>query len=75
MVRFLYAGYLAFALYIIYPMVQNYLAADEACLRGASSMSVAAAATPAASDAHARRSNCALEARVSVVAGRSGEIR
>ncbi|KVT72422.1 hypothetical protein WK56_13075 [Burkholderia ubonensis] len=73
MVRLLYAGYLAFALYIIYPMVQNYLAADEACLRAASSMSVAAAVTPAASDAHARKRNCALEARINVVAGRSGE--
>ncbi|KUZ59760.1 hypothetical protein WI38_22320 [Burkholderia ubonensis] len=73
MVRLLYAGYLAFALYIIYPMVQNYLAADEACLRGASSMSVAAAVAPPASDA--RKRNCALEARVNVVAGRSGEVR
>lgn len=28
MVRFLYAGYLAFALYIIYPMVKDYLSTE-----------------------------------------------
>ncbi|MBN3815568.1 hypothetical protein G3N57_02660 [Paraburkholderia sp. Se-20369] len=72
MARFLYAGYLAFALYIIYPMVQNYLAADEACLRAASL--AGAAPDLAASQARVHRSDCALQARIGAVAGRAGEI-
>ncbi|MGZ2744752.1 hypothetical protein [Burkholderia stagnalis] len=70
--RFLYAGYLAFALYIIYPMVQNYLAADEACLRAASL--TAAAADLSASQVRAHRGDCAQQARIGAVAGRTSEV-
>lgn len=70
--RFLYVGYLAFALYIIYPMVQNYLAADEACLRAASL--TAAAVDLSASQAQAHRSSCAQQARIGAVAGRTSEL-
>ncbi|OXI63422.1 MULTISPECIES: hypothetical protein [Burkholderia] len=35
MVRFLYAGYLAFALYLLYPMVQNTLAFGVVCVSSA----------------------------------------
>ncbi|KVN30673.1 hypothetical protein WJ63_07765 [Burkholderia pyrrocinia] len=70
--RFLYVGYLAFALYIIYPMIQNYLAADAACLRAVSS--AGAAPGLSASQAQAHRGDCALQARIGAVAGRTSEV-
>ncbi|AOJ74317.1 hypothetical protein QZM46_14670 [Burkholderia vietnamiensis] len=52
MVRFLYAAYLAFALYLLYPMVQNTLAFSAGCIVGALPGGARDVPKPSASDAH-----------------------
>ncbi|MBY4829811.1 hypothetical protein [Burkholderia dolosa] len=52
--RLLYAGYLAFALYFLYPMVQRSLAFSAECVLSALPGTGRDMSTPAASDAHAR---------------------
>lgn len=65
MIRILYAGYLAFALCLVYPMVQSTLTASTACLRNVLPGNDAVARGSSASDV--RGADCA---RVEVVAGR-----
>ncbi|RQS20244.1 hypothetical protein [Burkholderia sp. Bp8998] len=69
MVRILYAGYLAFALYLLYPMVQNTLTVSADCVLGALPGRARDRPAPSASDAHASR--CAATTQI---AERSPEI-
>lgn len=64
MVRLLYAGYLAFALYLLYPMVQNTLNFSTDCVLGALPGAARDVATPAASDAHAHARRCVATAQI-----------
>lgn len=75
MVRFLYAGYLALALYIIYPMVQDYLSTEAACLRIVSQTGVAAIFKEPDDRAGTRdhKTDCAAEARIGAIAGRASD--
>ncbi|AIO33211.1 hypothetical protein DM39_1552 [Burkholderia cenocepacia] len=66
MIRILYAGYLAFALCLVYPMVQSTVTASAACLRYALPGNGPIARSASASDVHA--ADCA---RPEVVAGRT----
>ncbi|HEJ2439448.1 hypothetical protein [Burkholderia multivorans] len=61
MIRFVYAGYLAFALFLLYPMVQGAVTTSTACLRSALPGNGAVAAARPASDAHAH--DCVLGSR------------
>ncbi|CAM2168158.1 conserved hypothetical protein [Burkholderia latens] len=63
MVRLLYAGYLAFALYLLYPMVQNTLNFSTECVLGALPGAAHDGPKPAVSDAHAR--SCVATAQIS----------
>ncbi|WP_080599376.1 hypothetical protein [Burkholderia cepacia] len=71
MVRILYAGYLAFALYFLYPMVQNTLTFSTDCVRSALPGGTHDMPKPSASDAHAPGNSCVLSA---LVAERSPQI-
>lgn len=64
MVRVLYAGYLAFALYLLYPMVQNTLTFSTECVLGALPGGNRDLSKPSASDAHARASRCVATAQI-----------
>ncbi|WP_322039185.1 hypothetical protein [Burkholderia diffusa] len=55
MVRILYAGYLALALYLLYPMIQNPLTFSTDCVLGALPGGTRDRPKPSASDAHASR--------------------
>ncbi|MBJ9966729.1 hypothetical protein LGM43_23080 [Burkholderia seminalis] len=70
MVRILYAGYLAFALYLLYPMVQNTLAFSTDCVRNA----LPGLSTSPASgvDGHANR--CVPTTQAGAATGRIAEI-
>ncbi|MBU9679132.1 hypothetical protein KTF37_19975 [Burkholderia multivorans] len=61
MIRFVYAGYLAFALFLLYPMVQGAVMTSTACLRSALPGNGPVAAARPSSDAHAH--DCALGSR------------
>ncbi|KAB0643555.1 hypothetical protein [Burkholderia latens] len=65
MVRLLYAGYLAFALYLLYPMVQNTLNFSTDCVLGALPGGVRELPKPATSDAHAHARSCVAVAQIS----------
>ncbi|KWF26029.1 hypothetical protein WT56_20640 [Burkholderia pseudomultivorans] len=65
MIRILYAGYLAFALCLIYPMVQSTVMASTACLRSALPGNTPIARSLSASDVGG--ADCV---RAEVVAGR-----
>ncbi|MCA8283302.1 hypothetical protein LGN21_27295 [Burkholderia cepacia] len=74
MVRILYAGYLAFALYLLYPMVQNTLVFGVACVSnalpgGASGLSISSAR---GAGAHANR--CTPMTQAGAATGRTAEI-
>ncbi|RKT99687.1 hypothetical protein C7H84_31015 [Burkholderia sp. Nafp2/4-1b] len=64
MVRILYAGYLAFALYLLYPMVQNTLNFSTDCVLGALPGGARDLPKPSASDAHAQGNHCVATAQV-----------
>ncbi|MBN3788283.1 hypothetical protein [Burkholderia sp. Ac-20353] len=73
MVRFLYAGYLALALYILYPMVQTFLAADATCVRSAAMIDAAGPDGHPASGAQQSQRDCALlMSRTNAAAGQAG---
>ncbi|VWB57678.1 hypothetical protein BLA13014_02554 [Burkholderia aenigmatica] len=69
MVRILYAGYLAFALYLLYPMVQNTLAFGIVCAGSASGLS-----TTSASGVSGQANRCAPTTQAGVAAGRTPDI-
>lgn len=58
MVRILYAGYLALALYLLYPMVQDTLTFSADCVLGALPGGARDRPKPSASDARAHASRC-----------------
>ncbi|WP_175911308.1 hypothetical protein [Burkholderia sp. BCC1640] len=71
MVRILYAGYLALALYLLYPMIQNPLTFSTDCVLGALPGGTRDRPKPSASDAHAHASRCAATTQI---AERSADI-
>ncbi|CAG9253946.1 MULTISPECIES: hypothetical protein [Burkholderia] len=64
MVRILYAGYLALALYLLYPMIQNPLTFSTDCVLGALPGGTRDRPKPSASDAHAHASRCAATTQI-----------
>lgn len=64
MVRILYAGYLALALYLLYPMVQNTLTFSSDCVLRALPGGNRDLPKFSSSDAHARASRCVATAQV-----------
>ena len=64
MVRILYAGYLAFALYLLYPMVQNTLTFSSDCVLSALPGGNRDLPKFSSSDAHAQASRCVATAQV-----------
>lgn len=71
MVRFLYAGYLAFALYLLYPMVQNTLAFGVVCVSGALP---GGSPTSSASGASGQTNRCAPTTHAGAANGRTPDI-
>jgi len=69
--RILYAGYLAFALYLLYPLVQNTLNVSTDCVLSALPGGTRDQPKPSASDARANASRCVAAAQI---AERSPEI-
>ncbi|WP_063549287.1 hypothetical protein [Burkholderia territorii] len=65
MVRILYAGYLAFALYLLYPMVQDTLTFSADCVLGALPGGNRDRPQPSASDARAHASRCVATTQIS----------
>ncbi|VWD60885.1 hypothetical protein [Burkholderia contaminans] len=74
MVRFLYAGYLAFALYLLYPMVQNTLAFGVVCVSSALPGGVSGLPTSPASGASGQANRCAPTAQAGAATGRTPDI-
>ncbi|MDR0243201.1 MAG: hypothetical protein LBJ65_16505 [Burkholderia sp.] len=70
MVRILYAGYLAFALYLLYPMVQNTLAFSTDCVRNA----LPGVSTSSASGVEGHANRCAPTTQAGVATVRMPEI-
>ncbi|WP_322087709.1 hypothetical protein [Burkholderia sp. BCC1999] len=70
MVRILYAGYLAFALYLLYPMVENTLAFSTDCVRNA----LPGLSTSSARSVDGRANRCAPTAQAGAATGRMPEI-
>jgi hypothetical protein len=64
MVRILYAGYLALALYLLYPMVQDTLALSADCVLGALPGGTRDRPQPSASDARAHASWCVATTQI-----------
>ncbi|KVF71068.1 hypothetical protein WS75_21905 [Burkholderia sp. FL-7-2-10-S1-D7] len=64
MVRILYAGYLALALYLLYPMVQDTLAVSADCVLGALPGGTRDRPQPSASDARAHASWCVATTQI-----------
>ncbi|MCA7892632.1 hypothetical protein [Burkholderia cepacia] len=74
MVRILYAGYLAFALYLLYPMVQNTLAFGVVCVSNALPGGASGLSTSSARGADAHANRCAPMTQAGAAAGRTAEI-
>ncbi|WP_419687324.1 hypothetical protein ACN22W_08595 [Burkholderia theae] len=74
MVRILYAGYLAFALYLLYPMVQNALAFGTDCVSSALPGGARGLSTPSASGVGGHANRCAPTAQAGAATGRLPEI-
>ncbi|WP_244135075.1 hypothetical protein [Burkholderia sp. BCC0322] len=74
MVRFLYAGYLAFALYLLYPMVQNTLAFGVVCVSSALPGGASGLSTSSASGASGQANRCAPTTQAGAATGRAPEI-
>ncbi|KWO44277.1 hypothetical protein WT97_15700 [Burkholderia sp. MSMB1459WGS] len=74
MVRILYAGYLAFALYLLYPLVQNTLMFSTDCVRGVLPMGDRGLSANPASDADGHANRCVSGAHAGAVIGRVPEI-
>ncbi|AYQ38365.1 hypothetical protein BLA9940_00990 [Burkholderia aenigmatica] len=74
MVRILYAGYLAFALYLLYPMVQNTLAFGVVCAGSALAGGASGLSTTSASGVSGQANRCAPTTQAGVATGRTPEI-
>ncbi|TGN95576.1 hypothetical protein [Burkholderia sp. USMB20] len=64
MVRILYAGYLALALYLLYPMVQNTLTFSADCVLDALPGGTRDWPKPSASDARAHAGRCVAATQI-----------
>lgn len=64
MVRILCAGYLALALYLLYPMVQNTLTFSADCVLDALPGGTRDRPKPSASDAHAHAGRCVAATQI-----------
>jgi len=74
MVRILYAGYLAFALYFLYPLVQNTLTFSADCVRSVLPTGDHGLSANSASGADGHASRCVSSAHAGVATGRVPEI-
>ncbi|KVT08451.1 hypothetical protein WT24_16950 [Burkholderia sp. MSMB1078WGS] len=74
MVRILYAGYLAFALYLLYPLMQNTLMFSTDCVRSVLPMGDRGLSANPASDADGHANRCVSGAHAGAVIGRVPEI-
>ncbi|KVD50987.1 hypothetical protein WS61_30515 [Burkholderia sp. ABCPW 11] len=74
MVRILYADYLAFALYLLYPLVQNTLMFSTDCVRSVLPMGDRGLSANPASDADGHANRCVSGAHAGAVIGRVPEI-
>ncbi|VWB21573.1 hypothetical protein [Burkholderia lata] len=74
MVRILYAGYLAFALYLLYPMVQNTLVFGMGCVSSALPGSASGLSTSSASGVGGQANRCAPTTQTGASTGRTPEI-
>ncbi|KGC03748.1 MULTISPECIES: hypothetical protein [Burkholderia] len=74
MVRILYAGYLAFALYLLYPLVQNTLMFSTDCVRSVLPMDEHGLPANSASDADEHAHRCVSGAHAGAATGRLPEI-
>ncbi|KFG97271.1 hypothetical protein GQ56_0110505 [Burkholderia paludis] len=70
MVRILYAGYLAFALYFLYPMVHDTLTLGMVCIGSALPGGASGLSTPAANGLGRHAGRCGPAARTGVSTGR-----
>ncbi|CAG9255709.1 MULTISPECIES: hypothetical protein [Burkholderia] len=74
MVRILYAGYLAFALYLLYPMVQNTLVFGVACVSNALPGGASGLSTSSARGAGEHANRCTPTTQAGAATGRTAEI-
>ncbi|MBY8604214.1 MAG: hypothetical protein IOC39_25080 [Burkholderia sp.] len=74
MVRILYAGYLAFALYLIYPMVQNALAFSTDCVSNVLPGGAHGLSSNSASGTNGHVNRCAPTAHAGAATGRVPDI-
>ena len=74
MVRILYAGYLAFALYLLYPMIQNTLTFSTDCVRNALPGGAHGLSTSAASGVDGHVNRCVPTTQVGAATARLPEI-
>ena len=70
MVRILYAGYLAFALYLLYPLVHDTLTFSTDCVRSALPMGAPGLSPNAASSADGHANRCVSSPHVGIATGR-----
>ncbi|WP_201316909.1 hypothetical protein [Burkholderia sp. E168m15] len=70
MVRILYAGYLAFALYLLYPLVHDTLTFSTDCVRSALPMGAPWLSPNAASSADEHANRCVSSPHVGIATGR-----
>jgi len=70
MVRILYAGYLACALYFLYPLVHDTLTFSTDCVRSALPMGAPGLSTNAASSADGHANRCVPGPHVGIATGR-----
>ncbi|ABK08336.1 hypothetical protein KDW19_12740 [Burkholderia cenocepacia] len=74
MVRILYAGYLAFALYLIYPLVQNTLMFSTDCVRSVLPMGDQGSSANSASGVGGHANRCVSSAHAGAATGRVPDI-
>ncbi|MPV55825.1 hypothetical protein CFB46_12350 [Burkholderia sp. HI2761] len=74
MVRILYAGYLAFALYLLYPLVQNTLMFSTDCVSSVLPMGDHGLSANPASGADGHANHCMSGAHAGAAIGRVPEI-
>ncbi|NTZ10897.1 hypothetical protein [Burkholderia metallica] len=74
MVRILYAGYLAFALYLLYPLVQNTLMFSTDCVRSVLPMGDHGLSANSASGADGHANRCVSSVHAGAATGRAPEI-
>ncbi|MGS0894165.1 hypothetical protein ACVBGC_16775 [Burkholderia stagnalis] len=74
MSRFLYAGYLAFALYLLYPLVHETVTASTGCVLDALPGTAAGPSKRSASAADGHRNVCGSGTRIGTATVRGGDL-